>query len=191
MRPCLPGALIPKENEHPERTGRNFKGHSEEHPLWSSLISRPSASPRGPFGNFLGLQPPGRQKQKIGDGSPKRGGRFVQQSGHRRAPLPEGTGPAEKPAATQERPKATQGRPAHWICPVPGRSRACTRVFSRSTSKKSKCLSWKFRGLVPRAQREAGTHQMGSLDLAGPKLVLEIPKISRNNFSRAPPPSRA
>ena len=109
MRPCLPGALIPKENEHPERTGRNFKGHSEEHPLWSSLISRPSASPRGPFGNFLGLQPPGRQKQKIGDGSPKRGGRFVQQSGHRRAPLPEGTGPAEKPAATQERPKGDPG----------------------------------------------------------------------------------
>ena len=109
MRPCLPCALIPKENEHPERTGRNFKGHSEEHPLWSSLISRPSASPRGPFGNFLGLQPPGRQKQKIGDGSPKRGGRFVQQSGHRRAPLPEGTGPAEKPAATQERPKGDPG----------------------------------------------------------------------------------
>ena len=102
-------SYIPRENEHPERTGRNFKGHSEEHPLWSSLISRPSASPRGPFGNFLGLQPPGRQKQKFGDGSPKRGGRFVQQSGHRRAPLPEGTGPAEKPAATQERPKGDPG----------------------------------------------------------------------------------
>ena len=42
----------------------------------------------------------------------------------------------------------------------------------------------------PRAQREAGAHQIGGLGLAGPEVFLEISKVSRKNVPRAPPRSR-